>query len=283
MEHGVNHAEKVARAVVEAVERDSRMIPQPVQSQGEFDFVLVRPGRAEAALEVTASADESAERTVAALLDKKKGGPAIKAQRCKRDWLVYPGSGVKVNELRKSVDVYLADVEAEGLDQFFSPTDAVEHLSVDRIWRDLQVLSAYVVKWKDPGWIRVSPPGGGGAVAIEAFSDAVLAEGYEGGQSAEAPSVRTRGKAPLRLHPSSQLPAVGGVPRVRAAFRAVGPAIRDHTRVGSGGDAVLQRVRRVAHHPRRAVEKLRSAQAHLAPSGLRTQLGRDAAEQWIGA
>lgn len=169
----MDHAEALARAVVEAVEAGSRMRHQTKQSHGEHDFDLVYGDGRIAALEVTAAADKQAEGMVAAILEKSKGGPFVPTQLCKQGWYLHPGRGAIINKIRALADKYLADVEAEGLTRFFSPSDAVAHDSVRRIWNDLGVLSGSVMKWKTPGQIGISPPDGGGAVGIGHFVDAV--------------------------------------------------------------------------------------------------------------
>lgn len=166
----MDHQEIVAQAVVEALETGSRMRHKEQQSHGEHDFDLVYADGRIAALEVTAAAHEHGERTVAAIIDKRKGGPFVPTKLCKHDWYVHPGRNAIINRIRRQADEYLAQIEADVLTPFFSPLHAAEYDSVRRIWNDLGVLGGSVVKWKKPGQICISPPGGGGAVDISAFT-----------------------------------------------------------------------------------------------------------------
>ena len=208
----MDHAETVAQAVVEALETGSRVQYQARQSHGEHDFdLLYGDGRA-AALEVTAAADEHGEKTVAALLDKRKGGSFVPTKLCKQDWYVHPDRNACINKIRAKADEYLTQIEAEGLNRFFGPLDAAGHDSVCRIWNDLGVLAGAVTKWKVPGQIGVLPPGSGGTVAVGGCAEAILAE-------AEKPDNRRKlgaSKAAERhlfvyIHPGNYLPWVAFV------------------------------------------------------------------------
>jgi hypothetical protein len=208
----MDHAETVAQAVVEALETGSRMQHQARQSHGEHDFNLLCGDGRIAALEVTAAADEQAEQTVDALLGKRKGGPFVPTKLCKQDWYIHPGRNACINKIRAKADEYLAQVEAEGLNGFFSPLDAAGHHSVCRIWNDLGIVGGWVTRRKMPGQIGILPPGDGGTVAVADFTEAVCAE-------AEKPDNRRKlgaSKADERhlfvyIHPGNYLPWVAFV------------------------------------------------------------------------
>ena len=172
----MDHAESVATVVVEGVEAGSRMKYQAEQSHGEHDFDLVYPDGRIAALEVTAATDESAERMLGALRDKRKGGPSVPTKFCKKGWFVHTKTDARINSVRKDVDAYLADIENDGITRFFSSMDAAKYTSVAKIWRDLRIEAGSVMDWTPPDQIRISLPGGGGAVSVSALTEAVLKE-----------------------------------------------------------------------------------------------------------
>ncbi len=205
----MDHAESVAQAVVETLEIDSRMQHQADQSHGEYDFDLIHGDGRTAALEVTTAADEQAEKTVAALLDKRKGGPFIPTIQCKQDWILHPGRNAIINTIRTKADKYLAEVEAEGVTRFFCQSDAAEYGSVRRIWNDLRVLGGSVIKWKTPGQIGITPPGGGGVVDIADFTDAIVGEaGKPDNQRKLGAAMADERHLFVYIHPRNYLPWV---------------------------------------------------------------------------
>lgn len=158
----------------------ARMIYHSDQSRSIHDFDLHYPDGRVVPVEVTASVDTVVERTNAAILDRRKGGSAIKSSRCKKDWYIHPLATASINQIRAKADAYLAAIEADGIERFYSATDAARHESIERIYIDLHILSGSVIRWKTPGYIRLSPPGGGGplnadrtiaAAKIEAFKE----------------------------------------------------------------------------------------------------------------
>lgn len=88
----MDHAENVAKTIVEGLLPGSRMAFNVDQSSGVHDFDLQLPDGTVAAVEVTAAVDEVRMRTTAAILAHAKGGPAIKTHRCKKDWYIEPQS-----------------------------------------------------------------------------------------------------------------------------------------------------------------------------------------------
>lgn len=208
----MDHPEIVAQAVVEALETGSQMRHQAKQSHGEHDFDLAYGDGRIAALEVTAAADEHGERTVAAVLGKRNGGPFVPTKLCKHDWYVHPDSNASINRIRVQADDYLAQIEADGLTTFFSPLHAAEYDSVRRIWNDLGVLGGSVIKWKKPGQIGISTPGGGGAVGISAFTKAICEEADKPDNRRKLGAANTKERHLfVYVHPRNYLPWVAFV------------------------------------------------------------------------
>ena len=159
----MDHAESIAQQLVEAVVVGSRMEYRVDQSGGQHDFHLHNPDGSLAAVEVTSSVDQVLEQTYARLRNTRNGGATVKTKLCKKDWMVHPALVADPRRLRSSVDRYLADIEAEGIDRFWGPTD-VNSPSVERIYRDLAVISGSVFPhWKEPGQIGIALPSRGGA------------------------------------------------------------------------------------------------------------------------
>ena len=150
------------------------------QSAGSHDFDLEYSDRAQAALEVTISTNQSREATVAAISDVRKGGAFIKANLCRKDWWVHPAPNANINRIRAQVDEYLAAIEADGLDRFIGPVDSDAYLSVERIYTDLLIEGGSVMKWKNPGRIGISYPGDGGFVVPENLQKAIEREALKG-------------------------------------------------------------------------------------------------------
>ncbi len=189
----MDQAEQVAKSVIEAVIQGAEMRYCQDQSAGQHDFDLVHQSGAVTAVEVTTAADEPRERTVAAIMHPRKGGPYIRTQRCQKKWLIRPLPSANINPIRAEADAYLAEIEAEGLERLFSPTDAASYPSVRRILNDLEVEGGGVLKFNPRGRIGISTPGGGGLVNTDHFQRAA------GGGAIPSGSAR----APLRLPPAS--------------------------------------------------------------------------------
>ncbi len=166
----MDHAESTAQRLVEATLIGSRMEYRVDQSRGQHDFDLHNSDGSVAAVEVTSSVDQLIERTYARI---RKGGAMVKTKRCKKDWLIHPALGADPKLIRSKIDHYLAEIELEGIDQFWVPTN-LHSADVERIYRDLAVVRGSVFPhWKEPGQIGISLPTGGGAfkradAAIEA-------------------------------------------------------------------------------------------------------------------
>lgn len=171
----MDECEALAKAVIEDVIPRSRMKFHFEQSHGNYDFDLVYPDGKLAAVEVTAAKNELIEGTLAAILDEKKGGSFVPRHQCRNDWMVYPTVGARINLIRRQVDSYLAQVEAEGLSHFFAYTDYPDSRAVQLLFEELQIEAGDVVKWKKPG-ICITSPGQGTVSNPKEVDDAVLCE-----------------------------------------------------------------------------------------------------------
>jgi len=167
----MNHSERVAKRVVETVLQGSRLDYRSAQSNGEFDFDLRYDDGTLAALEVTLSIDRVQAETVAAILDEKKGGSTLPATKCKKSWIVFPTSGASINGIRKKVDDYLSQLESDGIEGFYW-TDHHRSPQVRKICGELNLISCSTIELGIDPIIRISLPGGGGAVGA---SDAIEA------------------------------------------------------------------------------------------------------------
>jgi hypothetical protein len=172
----MDHAESAAQHLLEAALIGSHMEYRDDQSRGQYDFDLHNSDGSVTALEVTSSVDQLIERTYARI---RKGGPMVKTKLCKKDWLIHPALGADPRQIRAEVDYYLAEIELEGIDQFWGPTNW-HSPGVERIYNDLAVVSGSVFPhWKEPGQIGISLPSGVGAfkradAAIEAGENEAL-------------------------------------------------------------------------------------------------------------
>ena len=175
----MDHAEKVAEAILQSVIPGGKMHYHADQSTGKHDFNLEYPDGMTSAVEVTISTDPNQEATVAEIMDKRKGGAAIKAILCQKDWYIHPVPNARIKRIRELADKYLYDIEADGLENFFGATDSNYYPSVDRISQDLGIDHGRVVRWKTPGYIRMATPGAGGFVMPENFQKAIETEAFK--------------------------------------------------------------------------------------------------------
>ena len=133
----MNQTEIIAQAVVEAAISGSRMVYHSDQSESVPDFDLYYPDNRVASLEVTASVDVVDVETQAAISSRRKGGPRVKAELCRKAWRIRPASGANINKIRTNVDSYLSSIESSGIEHFFSSRDGLQHPTIDRISTDL--------------------------------------------------------------------------------------------------------------------------------------------------
>lgn len=175
----MNYSEAVAVGIVEALLPGAVMQYQPYQSNGEHDFNLIQKNGQIVPLEITISTNESHKGTVKAIRNVRKGGPFVKANLCHQSWYVFPAPDVNVNNIRKHIDAYLAEIEAEGRNYFNSYTDAYQSSVIERIFRDLRIEAGEVIKWKQPRQIGIALPKQRTRLNAEHLEQAVEAEAYK--------------------------------------------------------------------------------------------------------
>jgi len=158
----MDHAEKVAKLVVEASLPGASLEYHPEQSSGEYDFGLRFGDGSSAALEVTSSVDQAQVETIAAISNRKKGRSDIQAAQCKKSWIIFPMPSARINEIRNKIDEYLCKLELAGVETFSCIDDGPSCIQV--ICRDLQLRRGSVIPAVTPARIWIASPGGGGAV-----------------------------------------------------------------------------------------------------------------------
>src|SRR5204862_728132 len=122
-------------------------------------------------VEVTMSANPSHIETVSAIQDR---GDHVSRKRCRNDWQIYPVIGANIKNIRRSVDDYLADVEAAGFKTFSTYFHASSHVAIARM-RSLDVEGGSITKLKSPG-IHITYPSDGGTIGPSCLVDAINRE-----------------------------------------------------------------------------------------------------------
>jgi hypothetical protein len=150
-------AEAIAKRVIEGVEHGGRMIYREDQSVRTHDFDLHRPGRPVAAVEVTSITDGTVKATVAAVDRYRR----IPRRLSAKDWRIHPASDASIKRIADKADAYLAEIEATGVEQFRSSSDASSSPPVAAIWRDLRIRAGRVLPSKAPGIFIALPVTGG--------------------------------------------------------------------------------------------------------------------------
>lgn len=206
----MDHAESVAKHLVEKLIPGSKMHFQADQSHSVPDFDLHLPDGSVEALEVTASVDCEAEETNAAIVDPKKGGFWIPTKLCKSDWHIHPARNARIGRIRKEADECLAQLEANGFDSFFGPGDWSKHEAVQRAYGDLRIFSGNVISGRTLGRISMAPPGGGGAVGALLAHEAAQDEAIKDDNRKKlAASGSSRRHLAVYVHARNYLPWVG--------------------------------------------------------------------------
>lgn len=188
----MDDAETIAKRILEAALPGAKLEYRPEQSHGEYDFDLHYPNGEIGAVEVTASVDPIQKETSNAILDKKKGGSAIEAEKCKKTWLIFPNKGAKINRIREKADEYLSRLEQAGCERFSWLEAATSRLReragiqkyfpsvtpkcVQDIVYDLMIMNGSVIAADAPPKIIISLPGGGGTVGPSVAVDAAEME-----------------------------------------------------------------------------------------------------------
>lgn len=171
----MNHSERVARAVIEAVIPGGRMVYRCDQNKGLHDFDLYHKDGRVGTVEVTSSVDAPGKQTEAAILDPRKGGRRVKAVQCKWPWRIRPGRVAIIDRIRKDVDRYLAEIESQGIRLFDPAINCHNHVSVERIRRDLMIYSGNA-ELGESGYITMCPPIEGGFFGGSLVNEAVTLE-----------------------------------------------------------------------------------------------------------
>lgn len=147
-------SERVAKLVMESLVLGAKMLYQERQANGEHDYDLRYAGGLVVPVEVTESVDFQIESAVGALVRKR----FVDVNACHHDWYVHPLPDAHINMIRSDVDQYVAAVEQEGLEEFFSFRDAATSPSVRRILEDLKIESGSTTVWNPPGRIGIAEP-----------------------------------------------------------------------------------------------------------------------------
>ncbi len=172
----MKRSERVAKLVVEAVLPGFRMDFRSSQHARTHDFDLINPSGVVAALEVTSAVKPRTLRTEAAILDERKGGSFIPRMKGNKDWFINPTVDADISRVRALADEYLADIEKEGIEDFYSQMSSAFSPAVARIWKELRVEAGTVLKWNPPGRIGLALPGDGGWLNPHEVRDAVRVE-----------------------------------------------------------------------------------------------------------
>jgi len=168
----MNHAEAVAKIILEAALPGAVMEFRSDQSNMEYGFHLRYPDGKVAAVEATSSMNQARTQTNARIFDKKKGGSHINAVLCKKSWLIFPLCN-EIQKIREKADEYLARLEAEGIEKFdilrqHNSPECVRSICVDL---GLHFGAVFSSTGAQPE-IRISGVGGGGAVGATTATEA---------------------------------------------------------------------------------------------------------------
>jgi len=175
----MDKAEEIAMQVMQTLIPGAKMVPHDLGMNREYDFDLVLPTGNCYPLEVTSATDKSARGTTAAILDEKKGGQLVQGRHCKKSWYLQPATTARINRIRKRADKYLAALEEEGIEEFFSPFE-VQSVAIKAVYHDLGVEAAWITQSQQPQRICIGLPNkiamlGDGTPAAEA----ALAEAWK--------------------------------------------------------------------------------------------------------
>jgi hypothetical protein len=173
----MDHAETVAKRLLERVLAGAHMQYRAAQSNGEYDFDLYYPDGRVSAVEVTSSVDKTLEETHDAIIDQKRGGRIIPTHLCRNSWHISPAVSARINRLRKEADGYLAAIETAGIEKFWGPTN--DDPSVEAIYLDLGVISGSVTPWSNSGQILIALPGVHGTVGARSVIEIAERETFK--------------------------------------------------------------------------------------------------------
>jgi hypothetical protein len=150
-------AEALAKRIIESVEFGARMVYRVDQSVRTHDFDLHRITGSVAVVEVTSITDGTVKATFKAVDRYRR----IARKLCTQDWRIHPATDASIKRIAEKADAYLVNIEATGIERFFSSLHASSSPPVAAIWRDLRVQSGAVLPQKEPAIVIALPVSGG--------------------------------------------------------------------------------------------------------------------------
>lgn len=171
----MKHSEIVAKAIIETLIPGATLSFQCDQSTSRPDFDLLYADGTVATVEVTSSTDAKVLKTNAAITNSKQGGHEVKAQHCKKSWMIWPRDGANIKMIRKNADIYLHKIEVDGIESF-GLREASDNSDVQRICKELGVVSGSVITGTSDCYIRISFPIRGGAIGPPMVHKAIICE-----------------------------------------------------------------------------------------------------------
>jgi hypothetical protein len=172
----MDHAEEVAKLILEAAIPGAEMKFRVEQAHMEYDFDLRYPNGEEAAVEVTSSRDQTTTRTHKEIFERGSGAE-IKAVCCKKNWCIRPSVGIK-KDFREHVDKYLYALEVAGIDGFTEDDCRKSNApkEITAIYRDLNVIDARSSPTSGAAVIRMFSVFGGGQLYQTSSTSAAARE-----------------------------------------------------------------------------------------------------------
>jgi hypothetical protein len=171
----MDHAETVAKLILEAAFPGANMEFRSEQSNGEYDFDLHYPNGKVAAVEATASVDRIGRWKLDLLYGRKKGGWPFDAVLCKKSWHIFLSPAAQIKVVRERADKYLAELEVQELENFSctdSMCDSIE--CVQRICNDLSLTGGVGYSTNETKQ-KITPVLGGGG----SFNEFTVIEAWE--------------------------------------------------------------------------------------------------------
>lgn len=149
--------EALAKRIIESIEVGERLVYREDQSVRTHDFDLHRNAGTVAAVEVTSITDGTVKATFAAVDRYRR----IPRRQCTKDWRIHPAADANIKRIAQKADAYLADIEATGVERFFSSSHASSSSPVAAIWRDLRIQGGAVLPRREPEIVIALPVTGG--------------------------------------------------------------------------------------------------------------------------
>jgi hypothetical protein len=171
----MDHAEKVAKFILEAAIPGTKMTFHTNQSHMEYDFDLRYPSGEVAAVEATSSVDQIGRWKLDQIYGKKKGGSPFDAALCKKSWHIFLSPAAQIKMVREKADEYLAELEVQGIGNFSCTdrmSDSIE--CVQRICNDLNLTRGVGCSTNETK-PKITPVLGGGS----SFNEFTVIEAFE--------------------------------------------------------------------------------------------------------